>query len=114
MQTESTSSHFWAVCLIQSMRGWLCISVRVPWPPGTSSICGCGQSVSRCCGLTLRPPLASTGPGFSATVKTLKAGGVDEAVGDRKDLEWAGEVEDFDVLEKQDGELAGGGHGLTH
>jgi hypothetical protein len=38
---------------------------------------------------------------------------VGEAVGDREDLERPAEVQHFHVLEDQDGEVAGGRHGVS-
>src|SRR5262245_45002169 len=71
VQTDRISSAFCDVSWIQSIRVGLCISLRVPSPPGTSSRSGCGQSASRWCGLTLSPWRASVGPARSATVRTL-------------------------------------------
>lgn len=71
VQTDRTTSAFAAARPIQPTKASLFISLRVPWPPGTTRRSGAGQSASRWCGLTLMPFLASTGPGLSATVKTL-------------------------------------------
>jgi hypothetical protein len=53
----------------------LCISRRVPWPPGINTICGSGASLNKWCGFTESPFRVSAGSFRSATVKTLNGGG---------------------------------------
>ena len=72
VQTERTSSASAAVSLTQRSRTSLFIWARVPKPPGTTRMSGCGQVSKECVGKTSRPLRAAIEPLSWATVKTSK------------------------------------------